>query len=595
MSLEVIAILGVLLVVAVSVIAPKVGVASPLLLVVLGVAVTFLPFVESVTIPPEWILGGILPPLLYSTAVSTPSMEFRRDFRLISFFSVILVVVSAVLIGLLACALVPGLPLGIGIALGAIISPTDAVATSVIRRAGVSQRIVTVLEGESLLNDASALVLLRSAVAAIGVAISLWQVALEFVWAVAAAVVIGWLVGKVNLAIRARISQVTSNVTISLVVPFIAYLPAERLEASGLVAAVTAGLVTGYGAPRRLGAEERIAERTVWRTIELLLESAVFLLVGLETPSLTADVVESGGGLGLAVLVAVAAATCALAIRAAFVAGSLWSLARRNRRAPQVRDKLTELQDQLADGQVPDLGAADPELSSGRGARRARRMARRAAVGAATTEERVGRWQQLLSRRVADLDYLAAEKLGWREGVMLVWAGMRGAVTIAAAQTLPSGTPHRSLLILAATLAAVGTLLVQGSTLGWLAGRLGLTRHAGETDPELWEALQSELNRAAFDRLTSGQLAGFPPEMVEKARERLVRSVRSEEDDDFRPGGPDTRERRERFWKLRLDLIVAQRDALLDIRDLGTYPSAMLDAALAQLDAEQIGIELHQS
>jgi CPA1 family monovalent cation:H+ antiporter len=593
MSLELVAIFGVLLVVAVSVLAPRVGVAAPLVLVVLGVAVNFLPFVDHVTVPPEWILAGVLPPLLYSTAVNTPTMEFRRDFRLISLFSVILVVLTALGIGVLACALVPGLPLGIGIALGAIISPTDAVATGVIRQAGVSQRIVTVLEGESLLNDASALVLLRSAVAATGVAISVWDVSVQFLWAVAAAAAIGYIVGKVNLAIRARITQVTSNVTLSLVVPFVAYLPAEHLGASGLVATVAAGLVTGYGAPRRLGAEERIAERTVWRTVELLLESAVFLLVGLETPALAQDVIDSGGGLGLAVLVAVCAATSAIAIRAVFVAWSLWSLARRNRRAPEVREKLAAMQDRLADGQVPDLRASDPELNSRKGVRRARRMARRAAAGAETTEERVGRWQQLLRRRVADLDYLAAEKLGWREGVMLVWAGMRGAVTIAAAQTLPSGTEHRSLLILAATFVAVGTLLVQGSTLGWLARRLGLTGRAPEGDAGQWSALMEELNRAAFDRLTSGELAGFPPELVDKARERIAKASLSQEED-FRPDSAATRERMERFRTLRLELIAAQRDALLDIRDLGAYPSAMLDAALSQLDAEQIGIELHQ-
>lgn len=594
MSLELVAIIGVLLVVAVSVLAPKVGVAAPLLLVLLGLAANLLPFVEGVEVPPEWILGGILPPLLYSTAVSTPTMEFRRDFRLISLFSVLLVVFSAVLVGLLACALVPGLPLGIGIALGAIVSPTDAVATAVIRQAGVSPRIVTVLEGESLLNDASALVLLRSAVVAVGVSISLWQVALDFVWAVVAAVAIGLVIGKLNLAVRSRVTQVTSNVTLSLVVPFLAYLPAEHVGASGLVAAVTAGLVTGYGAPRRLGAEDRLTERAVWRTVELLLESAVFLLVGLEAPTLAADLLESGGSLGLAALVAVAAATLAIGVRAAFVAWSVWTLARHNRRMPAVRQKLTELQDRLADGEEPRIGRAERSLPEKRGERKVRRLARRATAGVDSAEERISRWQQLVSRRVADLDYLAAEQFGWREGVILVWAGMRGAVTIAAAQTLPSGTPHRSLLVLAAALVAVGTLLVQGSTLSWLAGRLGLTGQSGDDDLTQWEALRADLNRAAFSRLTSGELAGFPPELVEKARERLARNPPSDEDD-FRPGTPAARERMRRFRALRLELIAAQRDELLSLRDLGTYPSGMLNAALAQLDAEQIGIELHRT
>ena len=590
MSLELVAIIGVLLVVAVSVIAPRVGVAAPLLLVVLGLAVNLLPFVERVAVPPEWILGGILPPLLYSAAVGTPTMEFRRDFRLISAFSVILVVVSSLLVGFAACALVPGLPLGVGIALGAIVSPTDAVATAVIRQAGVSQRIVTVLEGESLLNDASALVLLRSAVAAVGVSISVWQVSLDFLWAVVAAVAIGFVVGKLNLSVRSRITQVTSNVTLSLVVPFIAYLPAEHLGASGLVAAVTAGLVTGYGAPRQLGAEDRLTERAVWRTIELLLESAVFLLVGLEAPTLAADLLDADGSLGLAVLVAVVAATLAIAVRAAFVAWSVWTLTRRNRRTPAVREKLTQSQDQLADGEVPELGHPD---RPSRKERKVRRLARQAGSAEGSHEAQLSRWQHVVQQRLADLDYLAAEQFGWREGVILVWAGMRGAVTIAAAQTLPSGTPHRSLLVLAAALVAVGTLLVQGSTLGWLADRLGLTGHTSDEDPEQWEALQAELNRAAFARLTSGELQSFPPELVEKARERLARTPH--DDDDFRPGSPAARERMRTFRQLRLDLIAAQRDELLTLRNLGTYPSGMLDAALAQLDAEQIGIELHRT
>src|SRR5487761_2229936 len=289
MSLGLVAIVAVVVVVAATALAPRVGVAAPLLLVVLGFAASMTPFVGPVTVPPEWILSGILPPLLYSAAVSTPVMEVRRDFRIISLFSVVLVVVSAVVVGVVATALIPGLPLGVGVALGAVISPTDAVATSIVRKAGVSSRLVTVLDGESMLNDASALVLLRSAVAAVGVGISVWQVAGQFVWAVVGAVVIGYAVGKLNLLVRSKIADTNAGVALSLVVPFVAYLPAEQLGASGLVAAVTAGVITGYGAPHKIGAKDRITERTVWRTVELLLESSVFLLIGLEFPALARD------------------------------------------------------------------------------------------------------------------------------------------------------------------------------------------------------------------------------------------------------------------------------------------------------------------
>lgn len=584
MSFELVAILGVILVVAATTIAPKLGVATPLLLIGLGFGVSLLPFVESTVISPEWILAGILPPLLYSVAVGTPVMEFRRDLGLISTFSVLLVLITALVIGVAAVLLVPGLPLGLGIALGAIISPTDAVATSIVRKAGVSARLVTVLEGESMLNDATALVLLRSAVAAVGVSISIWPVVGNFVWAVGGALAIGWLVGKLNLFARNWISQVPAGVALSLVVPFLAYLPAEHLGASGLVAAVIAGLVTGYGAPHRMGAEERIAERAVWRTVELLLESAVFLLIGLELPALTANLATSGAYLGHPVILAVAAGALAMLVRAGFVAFAVWSLARRNRRLPEVRERLNQMNQQLSEGQVPQLG--NPARKNSRSGLRHRQD------GAHSPQDRISRWQQLASRRLADLDYLAAEQFGWRDGVILVWAGMRGAVTIAAAQTLPQGVPHRALLILAATLIAVGTLVIQGFTLEPLARKLGLTGAENDADPELWRQLQVELDAAALSQLPlpEGQ---NPDELLSRVRERLSQSAEGSNPAPVGLGSTGV-QAGARFRELRMSALATQRDKLLELRAQGSYPSAMLADALAQLDAQQISIELRQ-
>ena len=579
MTLGLVAVVAVVVVVAATALAPRVGVAAPLLLVVLGFGASLTPFVGPVTVPPEWILAGVLPPLLYSAAVSAPVMEVRRDFRIISLFSVALVVVSAVVVGWLATALIPGLPLGIGIALGAVISPTDAVATSIVRKAGVSTRLVTILDGESMLNDASALVLLRSAVASVGVGISLWQVAGQFVWAVVAAVGIGFGVGKLNLLVRSKITDANSGVALSLVVPFVAYLPAEHLGASGLVAAVTAGVVTGYGAPYKFGARDRITERTVWRTIELLLESSVFLLIGLELPALAKDLTSNGGSIAFALRIGVVAATAVVAIRAAFVAWSVWALARRNRRQPAVREKLAEMSDQLDQGVVPELG------NQTRSARRLLRRRPPRPTGA-QTETQLTRWRKAVDGRVADLDYLAAEQLGWRDGVILVWAGMRGAVTVAAAQTLPEDTPERSLLVLVATLVAVGTLLAQGITLSGVAGRLGLTGRDSADDEAQWIALQNELKAAAMARLD-----GYPDAIAEGVRDRVI--PRAQPDDDPY-GSAVQRVKLQQFRSLRLDLISAERDELLVLRSSGTYPSAMLDAALAQLDADQIGIELRR-
>lgn len=572
MNLELIVITGVLLVVAATSLAPRLGVATPLVLVALGFGMSLLPFVDAIVIEPEWILAGVLPPLLYSAAVSTPVMEFRRDFGLISAFSVILVVVTSVAIGFLATWLVPGLPLGLGIALGAVVSPTDAVATSIVRRAGVSNRLVTVLEGESMLNDATALVLLRTAVAAVGVSVSLWQVIGQFVWAVAAAVVIGWLAGRLNLLARRWITEVPAGVALSLGVPFLAYLPATYVGASGLVAAVTAGLVSGFGAPQHLSAEERISERAVWRTVELLLESAVFLMVGLELPTLITDLSHDGAYLGRPVVVALIVGTVAILIRIGFVAFALWSLARRNRRVPQIREQLSHWQDQVAEGVLPP---EDLPVKARRHWRTLRRGGR-----PASAKERQNRWDLLLGRRIADLDYLAAEQFRWRDGVILVWAGMRGALTIAAAQTLPADTAYRSLIILAATIVAVGTLVIQGLTLAPLANRLGVTTDEGNTDPRRWRALQKELDAAALESLP---LASNPDaaKLLSKVRERLHQTTRN--------GSAEARAR-----ELRVAAVEAQRSRLIELRRRGTYPSGMLDDALAQLDAQQLSIELRQ-
>lgn len=233
--------------------APRLRIASPLILVVLGIGISLLPTMPDVTVDPEIILAGVLPPLLYSAAVSMPAMDFRRDLRTISGLAIVLVVVSAVGLGLVFHALVPTLPLPAAIALGAIVSPTDAVATSIVKDVGVSHRLTSVLQGESLLNDATALALLRSAAAVAVVQsaeLSAAGVAWDFVRSLGIAIVLGWVVGRVNLLLRRRVQDMAANTALSFTIPFLASIPAEALDASGLVAAVVAGLVTGHGAAR---------------------------------------------------------------------------------------------------------------------------------------------------------------------------------------------------------------------------------------------------------------------------------------------------------------------------------------------------------
>ncbi|MDR1767006.1 MAG: cation:proton antiporter [Propionibacteriaceae bacterium] len=567
-----IGVVGVLAVVLITTLAPRIGVASPLILVVVGIGVSLLPMVGVIEIEPELLLGGILPPLLYSAAVNTPTMEFRRDLRTISVFAVLLVVASAFGVGFLLTWLVPGLPLPIGIAVGAIVSPTDAVATTIVRKAGVSSRIVTVLEGEALFNDASSLVILRSAVAAVSASVTFWSVALDFVYAVVVAVVIGYLVGMAHILVRSKVPNIAASVSLSLVIPFVAYVPAEHLHASGLVAAVIAGLVTGQHTPERLSAEVRIAESAVWRTAELLLESAVFLLMGLQLYGLLKDVHESSGSFAgtlqwEAVGLGVAAATVVMVVRAGFVSASVWALARRNRRMAPWRDRLEQFSERIDSMELPQR------------------------PGHKVDQRRWNSFKDVIAKRGADLDYLAREEFGWKDGVILVAAGMRGAVTLAAAQSLPTATPYRSLLVLTAFVVAAGTLLVQGGTLSRVVGWLNIAERDCSHDDELRAQLQTELAAAALAKLDGGACKRpngepFDEETLAEARKVLQTVI---------DPGEVLAEQAEDLLAVRLEIVEAQRVALLKIRDRGTYPTELLDNKLAQLDAEQIGIELRGS
>lgn len=565
MELLVVAVLGLLGIAGATAIGPKLGFSAPLLLVIVGILVSFLPFVPDVEIDPEWIIAGVLPPLLYSASVSMPSMEFRREFGAISGLSVSLVVVSSVALGLLFTWIVPGLSLAAGIALGAIVSPTDAVATSIVKRVGVTPRIVTVLEGESLLNDATALVLLRSAIAATAAAVTFWEILGDFVFAVVVAVVIGYLVGKGNLWLRSRVTDATVNTVISFTVPFLASVPSEVLGASGLVAAVVAGLVTGRGAIRSLSPQHRMSDVQNWRTIELILEGAVFLVMGLEMSAILGDLTNETRGIELGGRVAAITLLAVIVVRALFVFPMLGLQRRSSRRGASMKPRLTAFQERLDTAEPGAITAPDPRGGPGRGR-----------PGRALSAASLGRFRSRIRRKVADIDYFVAEPLGWREGTVIVWAGMRGAVTLAAAQTLPQGTPDRSLVIFIAFLVATGSLLIQGGTLPWI---VRLVKPAG-VDREAARAEHAEL---------LGILRRVADDVVREHRE-----ARAAVD-----GGPgrvdgDPGTDRELHRALRLEIIREQREALLTARDDGTFSASVLTGVLETLDADQISIELRE-
>lgn len=547
-ELLVVLVVGLLLIAASTVLAPRLGIASPLLLVAIGVAASFLPMFASIHIEPELILAGILPPLLYSAAVSMPTMNFRREFGAISGLSVVLVVVTALLLGLFFQLVIPGLGFAWGVALGAIVSPTDAVAVSIIKDTSVSKRVVAMLDGESLLNDATALVLLRTAIVATAASFSFWGAVGTFAYSVVIAVIIGIAVGAINLAVRRRVTDPTVNTVISFTVPFLAAIPAELLGASGLVAAVVAGLLTGIRAPRELSPQNRLSDSQNWRTIELVLVGAVFLTMGLQIKSIVTAVERDHGGVLTAVLIAAGALLVTLVVRALYVGPLLAFLGRVTRRNAKMQPRLEDMHEKL---QTPEGKKATIEEMNGR-------------PGRPRSERDLDRFATRVRRILADIDYFTNAPLGWRDATVVVWAGMRGAVTVAAAQTLPEDTPQRSVLVLIAFAVAMLSLLLQGGTIGWL-----LKLISPKVDQAVVDAATTD------ERTQVMQVLRTSAETVESPPERTPTPAAHADE-----------------MKYRLTVLQAQRDALLDARDNGTFDADVLAEELDNLDAAQIALQL---
>lgn len=406
--------LVVLLAVAVAVraFAEQRSASAPLLLILTGVVLSWVPFLEPIELTPDLVLIGLLPPLLYAAAIRTPLMDFRTNIRAIGLLSVGLVVFTAVGVGALAHWLLD-VPWAVGLALGAVVAPPDAVAaTAVAHKVGLPRQVVTILEGESLVNDATAIVVLRSSIAGIAGTVAAWEIGLGFVVSAVGGTAVGWVVATVVTRLRPRIHDEVTDVAVSLLTPWIAYIVAEEVhvpgleaEASGVLAVVVAGLILGHRSPALQSGSSRLFERTNWATISYVLENAVFVLIGLQLRSIFAAVdahpLPSAHitWMSLAVLAAV------IVLRLVWV---------------------------FAAASVP----------------------------------------RVLVKRVSDRDPTPT----WQATLLVAWAGMRGVVTLAAAFLLPQSTPEREVLIFIALVVTVGTLVLQGLTLPVLVRRLELPR-----------------------------------------------------------------------------------------------------------------------
>ena len=644
-----IALLGMLIIVATQFIAPKVGVASPLILLGVGLAIGFLPQVGAIEIAPHIILEIILPPLLFSAAVRMPTMDFRREMHAVAMLAIPLVFLSAFAVGFVINWMVPAISLPWGVALGAVLSPTDAVAVSIAKRSGVSHRIITVLEGEGLFNDATSLVLLSAAMNAglaadnnaLNPGLLIGRVAL----ALGIAAVIGWIIGEVGVRVRALLKEPSTDTVFSFAMPFLASLPAEHLGGSGLVAAVVAGLVVSRRRAALISASNRRFSQQNWETLTLVLESAIFLTMGLQAFGIVEETSEFVGGLTFAAVLAVSLGTLIMVIRAVFIALMLTWLdhrrTHRQRRFEVEASRIERFEKRMniaceVDADMLQARDLSPE-QWGKALNRLRR--------------RLQQRERRNAKRGSDLDYFANEPLGPREGSVIVWAGMRGAITLAAAQTISTHAPMRALLLMIALFIAAGALIIQGLTLPALIRIVKPKMASGDISEEEREKLLKVMASALVDTAlaqaihevdgrtllsagvsrTLSRIGHAVPsdDTAERARtaqaadrvlsdilqdastrngatrdalcpncddESLPETNNAEDfSDDEGHGTVEMSEEeversftRDQIRELALEAIHAQRDALLQARDEGIFSSAALEGALARLDNEEI-------
>jgi Na+/H+ antiporter len=298
-------------------VARRAGLPFPSLFVLAGLALGFVPGLPRITLQPDLVLLVFLPPLLFGAAFETPLRDLKTNLWPIGRLSIGLVVVTSVTVAAVAQAVVPTLGWPAAFALGAIVAPTDALAaTTVFRRLGVPRIVLTLIEGEALFNDATALIAYRAAVVAtVSGSFVLATAVGGFLVAALGGIAIGYIVGRVMAAVVRWLDDPPVEVVVSLLVPFAAYLPAEQIGLSGVLAVVTAGLVIGRRLGTILSPNSRVLWFTTWKMVGFLLNGFVFILLGLALP----DVIRGLGDRSPLNVLGLAALVCAVAIVTRFV------------------------------------------------------------------------------------------------------------------------------------------------------------------------------------------------------------------------------------------------------------------------------------
>lgn len=540
---------------------------APLLVTVVALAASFLPFVPDLDIDGHVLLSLVLPPLLYSAALDVSFVGFKRSLPQIRRLGIWLVLLTALAVGFVAWWILPSLTLPGALLLGAIVAPPDAVSAAAIgRRLGLPRRIMTVLSGESLINDATSLTLYRVFAAILaGATVSVWGGVLQFLLAVGVGVAVGLVFGIVLHRLRMRISDPVVIGTFGLLAPFGAYAIAEHLLGSGVLAVVAMGLYVGYNSPRT-DYTTRQQEKPLWLSADLLLESFVFAYIGLQFPRVLSDL--GSESVGQILLLSGAVLLVVVIVRPLYIyPTSAWS----------------NFQDRKR------LERWDRGVESGEFEKRHRRSRR---WGNYTADE-------LRSHIVRE--QMAGLTLTWKDSAVISWAGMRGVVTLASAvaaadlATLDTEASHA--IVVVAFIVTVGTLLLQGLTLPMLIRGLGIERDADEAEDEAalaevreksreagkaylaekrveWEAKYGEVDLSVFDAFTKRMTR------VEKDTDEAQKV----EDAVTRPSYDDLVALSRGWLQVRRDILLAERDA-------GNLDEEVMRELIAAMDAEELALD----
>ncbi|HEX4224094.1 MAG TPA: sodium:proton antiporter [Pseudonocardiaceae bacterium] len=537
--------------IAVAAIAHRKGLEPSIVVVILASAVSFIPGLPRFELQPGLILGVVIPPLIYSAALDFSFTSFARNIRPILALGVGMVLVSTFATGLVAWWAIPGLAFTPALVLGAVVAPPDAVAALAVgRRLGLPKRLMAILTGESLVNDASALTVFSLAVAAVtGEHTIFSNPFVLFGYDALVGCLVGLLLGVVVHWIRLRLQDSGLETALGLAVPFAAYLLADEIHASGVLAVVMAGFSLGHN-NASVGFETRLQDRQVWQSLDTLLETFVFAYMGLQCKFIFTGIRSSGLSWPSFVVVAVLVLLAVLLIRPAWVF-------------------LAYGRDKAISGLLRRV--LGPERIAANADRRDQRRQRRGLGGP------------------------QPQQLSWRYLTVISWTGMRGVVTLAAAAGIPSSFPHRDVIQALAFVIAVGTLLIQGPTLPPLVRALKIS--APEERQYEAESLRSarQILRSATETTMQDMFRnppeGIDPELLTKYKSRMsaMLAARKQSDDTDQDvvaeqaGSPF----REASRTMRRTMLAAQRQALTEARDRGDLDEDVTRRELERLDYEE--------